>query len=274
MNTPKIVILAVAGALVVTLVVTATGRTPPPESSPPVNSPPVISLATTQPRTALAESGPGLVRIVATMPRSESDESTDVRSAPVLVDVAHLGPLAESEVAALMSSCERYRELRRRQFAERDVEATDSGDLLREAEMHYESALADCAIEAVANGSYVVLAQSEPAPLTLPGAEVLTTGTMRNGEAVNVCIVVTHDAYPRVREAKNYVGDMLYFDDSEKARRFNALPDDDRSALAARVRELRSKRNKTKVDREFLRATIGLRTRLVGAGNLLVAYGK
>ena len=237
-----------------------------------VNLPQFIALAAKDQDARLADTQPGVVRIVRMLAAVEPGEEPDPTAAPAIVEVNHLGPLTTDEARALQSSCERYLDMCRRKFEDRNTNATDSGELLAESMMLYDMTLAETAIEAVERGSYFVLSQSEPMQLTLPRAEVLSTGTRKDGQPVNISIVMPLDAYPRLREVRDYLNVSQMFDDSEKARKFNSLPDIEREALAARIREIRMKEAPTREERAFLEETLGFNTKMREGSNILYAF--
>lgn len=236
------------------------------------DAPHVITITTPKPSDRLADTAPGIIRMVA-MPKDEGSETgpIDIDSATRLVDVNHRGPLGKDDAASLRRSCENYLVQTRKKFEERTTDSQDSAVLLEEANLHYSATLAEVALKALDSGSYVVLSQSDPLQLSLPGAELLTTGAMQNGEQVNINIVMSLDAYPDLREVRNYLDDMQLFDDSEKARKFNERPDLEREQIVARIRSIQAKPDRTRADRDFLENTLGFNTHFKAGGNILYA---
>lgn len=232
---------------------------------------PVVSLAAPEDGRRLADSDAGTIRFVRVPVEVPEGRAPSLDEATTILEMQHLGPLQGADLQMFVNLCERYLESERQEFEQRTIDPTDSRELLKEARMLYGVTLAEEALEAIARGSYVVTPVGEARSLTVPGAEVLGAGAMVNGEPANVAIIMSHEAFPRVREAREYVNAAKAFDDSEKARRFNSLPDAERAALAARIRGIWKRSSRSDADQRFLRETMGYTNRLPPGGDLLYA---
>jgi len=263
----KRVLLAV-GVLVGTIAVLAWAKAAP-DISP--TEPRMLAIASVEQADRLVDSKAGVVRIV----RKKVDAIAGVSPKPedtvAVVDVNHLGPLSSTEEADLRNSCMRFLDLRRREFSERRTDSSDSAALLKEATMLYELTLAEASISAIERGSCLVVDPKDPIQLTLPRAEVLTTGAMKGGSPVNVSIVMPYDAFPRLKDAREFLDTAQEFDDSETARKFNGLPDAERMAIVARVKSIRLKESPSREDLAFLRETLGFNTSLNDVSGILYA---
>lgn len=187
------------------------------------------------------------------------------RPESLVCQVRHLGPLIGDDLQSMKAKLQDavlQREASLRGKGSLETNPT-SWDMVLEARESYALALDMDAIEAIAAGSYVVTASDALAPpLSVPGCEVVMVGHTKDGLPCNVTVMMPHRTYTRSARAREYMMQVVAFDDSEKAQRFNALPDQERLPLAAHLTELLRKSPRSHEEQELLRQWIGFDTQL------------
>jgi hypothetical protein len=200
----------------------------------------------------------GLVRILA-----KQQGGTEDSEGAVLAEVQHLGPLAPTERDQLVQNLQMSKRRREEKLAGSQVSATDSAALLAEALQLLEASRDGAAIEAINNGSYVVTQAGQAAPsLVMPECEVMCMGTNAQGQSAAITVLMPWSEHTDLARAREYYNGIRAFDDSERARRFNALPDSERFRLASEVTRICRSANSTDEERSFVRETIGFSTHL------------
>ncbi|MCK5940791.1 MAG: hypothetical protein KAI24_02380, partial [Planctomycetes bacterium] len=174
----------------------------------------------------------------------------------LVAELQHVGPLSNERIDAFVGSF--HKEQQRYEFllANREVDAADAAALLKEADLLLMAARFAASEQALLQGDYVVTDASTPVPMQLPGAEVVQIATSREGADVTLSIVMPLQRYPRLADALSYRKAIHEFQDSERARRFNALPDAERSALARRIAAIQANPEATDEQRQFVYETI------------------
>lgn len=183
----------------------------------------------------------------------------------LVCQVQHLGPLLGEDLQSLQAKLsDGVRQREAALLAKSGFEKNPtSWDMVLEARESHTMAVDKDAIEAIAAGSYVVTASNAPAPpLSVPGCEVVMVGHSKDGLPCNVTVMMPHRTYTRSARAREYMMQVVAFDDSEKAQRFNALPDQERLPLAAHLTELLRKSPRSHEEQELLRQWIGFDTQL------------
>ncbi|MCC6268876.1 MAG: hypothetical protein IT300_15010, partial [Dehalococcoidia bacterium] len=111
---------------------------------------------------------------------------------------------------------------------------------------------------AIESGSYITTDVGADAPsLLMDGAEVAAVPSEVGGRDVVVTILMPYDEYGNLARAREYYDALHSFSESEKARKFNELPDDVRLPLAERLRAIMNNQRATDTDRKFLYDQIG-----------------
>jgi hypothetical protein len=152
---------------------------------------------------------------------------------------------------------------RERQISVSKASAQDSVALLHEAELILEAATARAAMRALDLGSYVTTRPGDKSPpLNLPESEVIEAGSMRRGQPVAVTLVMPWRDHSELAQARQYYDAIREFDNSERARRFNALPDAERLPLAKQIAQILHKSDVTQDEWAFVQKWIGFDTRL------------
>ncbi len=217
-----------------------------------------------------AAGAPGIVRIVVAPPPGEPSKQGRDRPPTVLEEVEHLGPLTGGDLEDALEMLALRRRNYEKKLADRHTDSQDSASLKEEAELLWEVTLAKEAGAAMRAGSYVVTRPGQPSPsLALPGAEVMRTGGTRNGENVNVTIIVSLHGHPEMAQARQYFDAIMQFDDSERVRKFNSLPDEERSRLAAQLGALLRKPHRTQDELKFIHKWIGVHTKLLESSGMV-----
>jgi hypothetical protein len=215
---------------------------------------------------------PGRVQIVVKPLRelAATEQGDRASSGTVLCEVENLGPLERKDLSRLHEALVQRLQDREQKLAHSEASAQDSAALLAEAELLLDAATAKAAMRALDAGSYVTTRQgAETPPLTLPEAEVLLTGAMRDGSGVNVTIVMPWRDHTELAQARQYYDAVLSFDDSEKARKFNALPDAERLPLARQIDTILRKPDPKQDELRFVRQWIGFDTHFSPAQGLV-----
>lgn len=177
--------------------------------------------------------------------------------------IEHQGQLAGPDLEALVRSVQEYAHLRNQLLMEYSakVDATQKSQVAEEAGLLAVLEIATAAEDAVRRGSYVTLLPPETL-IDIPGCEVLATRAVKDGKDMNVVVVMPHDKYPRLAQARQYqqvtqevAGQML-------ADAFNARSDQERHDMIERQAQLLSRRSAGELlgadDLSFLHNTMGL----------------
>jgi len=169
----------------------------------------------------------------------------------------HMGPVDPGVRDGLIANCEHMlRELERRLAGGRD--STSGEALAKEADDLYSELCLQREIEALRDGSYLTTQKDLPSPpLTIPGAEVVSTGGFIGGEYVNLTYIFPLATDRDLRDAWEYRRAMHCFDDAERARLFNARPDSERVALAKEIAAILKKDRPTQEEISYVRKIIG-----------------
>lgn len=208
----------------------------------------------------------GVVRIIA---RQET-ESPDAECR-LLAEVQHAGPLLPGERDQLLQTLDGVKRRREEKLAGFHASAADSAALLAEAMLLLEVSRDGAAIEAIAMGSYVVtLTGQEAPPLVMPGCEVMCMGIMTRGQSAAITVMMPFVDHSDLARAREYYDAVRVFDDSERARRFNALPDVERFHLAREISRIRKSVDSTDEERRFVRETIGFGTELLEQSAIVI----
>lgn len=143
--------------------------------------------------------------------------------------------------------------------------------MLEEAELVLAMETAKTAIAALKAGSYTVTEDGAASPsLVLPACEVVKMGAFRGGRTCMATIIMPWKNHRDLAKAREFRTAMRKFDDTEKARSFNALDDVQRDLLAARIRDILSSANPSQEDMHFVRRTLGFYTQLQEGGNIAI----
>jgi len=203
----------------------------------------------------------GSVRIAIEPPGADVITDQPLRQQDrVVFEADHLGALAGTDLTSLEGSLRNYRLTREKKLNAFQPKASSSKELLEQAQLMFAAELAKSADAAVKAGSYVVTPSNVSLPLAIPGGELLQTSAVRDEAAVKVTIIMPHANFPALRNAREYLDDMRFFDDSEKARSFNALDRAARDALVAEVDAFRKGgRTPNQDELRRVRQVLGLR---------------
>ena len=205
---------------------------------------------------------PEVVRLVV-RPMVAGRHSGAVVDAPseareVLVgEYEHLGPLDVAVRDGLARNCEQQIREYQKELA-RDVDANSSEALVKQADAVVRLILWQRQVQCLMTEDYLTTARAAPTPpLYVAGAQIVSTGGFVGGEKVNLTYILPLASDPELRSAIEFRDTMTAFDASEKARRFNELPDAERAALAARLRAILKDPEASPGDRQFVVDTIG-----------------
>jgi hypothetical protein len=83
-------------------------------------------------------------------------------------------------------------------------------------------------------------------------------------------IIMPWKAHPDLAAAREFDTAMQKFDDTEKARAFNAMEDAQRDLLAARIRGILSSASPSQDDMNFVHRTLGFYTKLQTGSNIAI----
>lgn len=195
----------------------------------------------------------------------------DANPGAVLAEIEHQGPLQGRDRESLLAALRQRLDNRQRQIENSNTNAQDSAALLHEAELILEAATTKAAIRALETGSYVTtLPGAKSPPLTLPESEVIGVGAMLEGKPVHVTLVMPWRDHSEMAQARQYYDAVLAFDNSERARRFNALPDAERLPLAARILRILRNPEASQAELHFVRNLIGFGSRLSEPQGLVI----
>ena len=205
----------------------------------------------------------GLVRILVSEEVTESVGAAagDTR---VVAEVHHVGPLPADRIDAYGASFRKEQRRYEHLLANRNVDATDADALMKEADLLLMSVRFEASEQALLRGDYIVTEAKTSVPMRMPGAEVVQIATEREGQDVTLSIVMPLHRYPRLADTLSYRKAIHEFQDSERARRFNGLPDAQRTTLAKRITAIQANPDASDDDRRFVYETIGWNRLLVG----------
>jgi hypothetical protein len=207
---------------------------------------------------------PGLVRIVVTEASEERLEGGSGGGDGLLGEFQHLGPLPQELDRAYRASFAHEAQRREAMLQKLDVDSADAAALFREAELLAQAAQFRASEQALERGDYVVTGRDSAPPLSLPGAEVVQIPTAYGDKPVTLTIIMPLGAYPRLSDTLSYRQAVHDFRESERARKFNALPDVERVALARRIAAIQANPDASDEDRQFVYETIGWNRLAVG----------
>lgn len=190
-----------------------------------------------------------------------SRDSEQLRANAVL-SVDHQGCLVGADLEALIREVLDYRGLRDRMLTEYSakVDSKDAMQVKEEAALLAAWEIAVAAEHAVRQGSYLTVNPPEVV-MSIPGCEVLATSAPKAGKRVNVVVVMPHNKYPRLAQAREY----QQLTDEAAARMlayaFNGKSDQERRDLVAKRDEILANRSRgsalTAQDLDFLHNTMG-----------------
>jgi hypothetical protein len=199
---------------------------------------------------------------------SGADPHPDSR---VIVELTDIGPLSSADAKWVIDRLGEIEAEKLGLLRSRSAQAGDSGHLLEEAQLLLDVQTAKSAAAAMQQGTYTVTEPDAAAPsLFMPECEVCRMGALKDGKPSNVTILMPWKSHPELAKTREYRDAMRRFDDSEKARAFNALGDAEREVLAKRLRDIMQADSATQEEREFVVKTLGFRTQLVGGGNIAI----
>jgi hypothetical protein len=204
---------------------------------------------------------PQVVRIVT---RGHASAGSEESREKVLASVVHRGELRGSDYESMRGKLMDIRDRAERELRMRTADPADSAALLQEAEVMMRAAKCHDALDALANGSYVVSYKGdETPPLTMPESEVIRIiGHSKDGILATVTIIIPWARHDRTAQSRHYYDGVLAWDNSERARKFNSLPDAERLDLARRISRIRNNPNATEFEKQWVRDTIGFATEL------------
>lgn len=193
----------------------------------------------------------------------ESSAGTKSREPQVLARLADLGPLSESEARWVRDRLREIETEKLDQLSSRRDQTQTSVAMLEEADLVLAMQTARAAAEALSLGSYTATAPDAPAPsLALPASEVVRIGALKDGKPCTITIIMAWKSFAQLAQAREFRDSMQRFDDTEKARAFNALPDAERAEISRRLHAILSADRPSDDDRAYLLRTIGFNTKL------------
>jgi hypothetical protein len=215
---------------------------------------------------------PGLVRIVLDPPANDGAEPrADAGSLDVVAEFEHIGKLSDQSLENFAAAFAQQAQLSRARLDSAGADASDSAALLEEARSLLSAARFEASIAALRAGSYITTASGAETPsLALPGLEVAQVPSHVNGQRVTVTILMAEKEHPQLAAARRYYEGLQDFDDSERARRFNSLPDDHRLALVRRITSILNNPNASSDDRRWVYDQIGYTNRLDAHAGILL----
>ncbi|MFN8825587.1 MAG: hypothetical protein ACK501_11510 [Planctomycetota bacterium] len=213
----------------------------------------------------------GEAEIVRILARHGADGSELPRET-VLSSVVHRGALSGPDLESLQDKLKVMRDMADQSLRDSRADASDSSAILAEAKSMLRSATRQDALHALDQGTYIVsFAGDATPPLTLPESEVIRVlGHGKDGVPATITIIIPWASHPRTAEARSYFDSVLSWDDSEKARKFNELPDVQRHELAQRIARIMENPQSTDEERRFVRETIGFATNLQRASAIVI----
>lgn len=151
------------------------------------------------------------------------------------------------------------------------AQALTSRLMLEESDLVLAMETAKSAIAALKAGSYTVTEDGAASPsLTLPACEVVMMGAFRGGRTCVATIIMPWKAHRDLAAAREFRTAMQKFDDTEKARAFNALDDGQRDLLAACIRGILSSANPSQEDMHFVDRTLDFYTKLQAGSSIAI----
>ncbi|MCU0867487.1 MAG: hypothetical protein MUC36_27205 [Planctomycetes bacterium] len=156
--------------------------------------------------------------------------------------VQHLGPLEGADMSVVRGLVNQYCDAQQKSLQEwmSNAKVGDPSYLKEEAHRTWLAEMGRAARVAMEQGSYVVMAPPENMT-SLPGCEVLFFPATRNGDVVNISIVMPKKEFSDLAAAADYRSMMEAFFLSEASRTFAERPYEERMAMLARYRVLREK---------------------------------
>lgn len=213
---------------------------------------------------------PGLVRIQV-QSAQKNQQSVVAGGRKTVVEVQNLGPLAPEALRSFCASFEKQAEACRRRLESNPARTDDSAALLQEAELLLDMERFLASADALRNGRYLTSRIEDVAPaLTMPGIEVAQISTWSEGKAVLLTVLMPWREYANLERARDYHSALLSFDDSERARRFNELPDGERLELCRQILAIQRNPAATDAERQFVRDTIGFTGQLMEAAGIVI----
>ena len=199
-------------------------------------------------------------------------DGSDLPRETVLSSVVHRGALSGPDLESLQDKLKVMRDDAVQSLRDSRADASDSSAILAEAKSMLRSATRQDALHALDQGTYIVsFAGDATPPLTLPESEVIRVlGHGKDGVPATITIIIPWASHPRTAEARSYFESVLSWDDSEKARKFNELPDVQRHELAERITRIMENPQSTDEERRFVRNTIGFATNLQRASAIVI----
>lgn len=224
--------------------------------------------STGQPSPSQSESAPmealeaGMVRVEIHRPAAEPQ---------LLVEIPHLGPLSQSDKQSLVGKLQFILERDAAKLDAAWADSNDSADLLRQARAHHLWVQSETAIAAIHAGSYLVVEDGKHSiPLSMEAGEISAIGHLSNSTAAVIMIIMPYERFPRLKDAKQYLEQTEDFHSSERAIRFNSLPEAERRVIAERILDIMRSRTHSKADREFLEEWGGYNFRVDPASLFLI----
>ncbi|MBK8100688.1 MAG: hypothetical protein IPK26_26670 [Planctomycetes bacterium] len=217
---------------------------------------------------------------VSFVPNRPSAGSSGPLPAEALAEVEHQGPLAGEDLEALKRSAQEYTKLRADVLTKfsAQVQANNPEQIAEEANLLAILQIAIAAEDAIARGAYLTLTPPKTL-MRLPGCDLLSTSTTRDGKPINIVAVMPLERYPALRDARQYQGETNLVAAQEVAHRFNSKNDGERARLAARRQEIERRRAAGQTpsveEIQFLYTEMGLALplRLDPVGNLMIVEG-
>jgi hypothetical protein len=201
---------------------------------------------------------PEVVRLVVRPVGAGRDSDAASEATEVLIgEYEHLGPVDAGVRDGFVRNCEQQIRKYQKMLA-RDVDSSSSEALVKQAYAVVRLILEQRQVQCLLTEDYLTTAPDAPKPpLHVAGAQIVSTGGFVGGEYVELTFILPLASDPELRSAIEYRNTMTAFDASEKARRFNELPDAERAALAARLRAILKDPEASPGDRQFVVDTIG-----------------
>ena len=201
---------------------------------------------------------PEVVRLVVRSVVAGSDSDAASEAKEVLIgEYEHLGPVDAGVRDGFVRNCEQQIRKYQKMLA-RDIDSSSSEALVKQAYAVVRLILEQRQVQCLLTEDYLTTAPDAPKPpLHVAGAQIISTGGFVGGEYAELTFILPLASDPELRSAIEYRNTMTAFDASEKARRFNELPDAERAALAARLRAILKDPEASPGDRQFIVDTIG-----------------
>lgn len=189
----------------------------------------------------------------------------------VLANITDIGPFSPEEARYLGDRLAEIAAEKEALLKGLPAQALTSRRMLEEAELVLAVETAKSAIAALKAGSYTVTENGAKSPsLALPACEGVKIGAFRGGRPCMATIIMPWKAHPDLAAARDFHTAMRKFDDTEKARAFNAMEDAQRDLLAARIRGILSSASPSQDDMMFVDRTLGFYTKLQTGSNIAI----